>query len=158
WATTGSPPAPVNFSVNGSNSAKSTIATFSKAGTYNFQVTIVNPALTAGFAVTSNVSVNFAAGVVGRSIFYNDSIFDGNDPLANIADDAAIDGSKQALLPGQTATFANYSSYDKGINGVMVDIANGANIGAIGAGDFTFKVGNSSDVASWTTAPAPASI
>ena len=42
WATTGTPPAAVNFSANGSNAAKNTTATFSKAGNYSFQVTIAD--------------------------------------------------------------------------------------------------------------------
>ncbi len=54
WATTGAPPAAVNFSVNGSNAAKSTSATFAKAGTYNFLVTISDPL---GNSTTSSVSV-----------------------------------------------------------------------------------------------------
>jgi hypothetical protein len=37
WATVGSVPAPVTFSINGTNAAKNTIATFTKAGTYLFQ-------------------------------------------------------------------------------------------------------------------------
>ena len=44
------------------------------------------------------------ANVVGENIFYNDSSFDGNNPAANAADDAAIATDKTALLPGQTAT------------------------------------------------------
>ena len=40
WATTGSPPAPVSFSANGTNAAKNSTATFAKAGSYNFVVTI----------------------------------------------------------------------------------------------------------------------
>jgi hypothetical protein len=40
WATTGTPPAPVTFSANGTNAARSTTATFSAAGSYAFQVTI----------------------------------------------------------------------------------------------------------------------
>jgi aryl-phospho-beta-D-glucosidase BglC (GH1 family) len=54
WSTTGTPPAPVSFSVNGSNAAQNTAATFSAAGQYTFQVTITDPA---GLSVTSNVSV-----------------------------------------------------------------------------------------------------
>ena len=54
WSTTGTPPAPVTFSVNGSNAAKNTVATFSKAGTYTFQVTITDPAQ---LSTTSRVSV-----------------------------------------------------------------------------------------------------
>ncbi|MHC4295020.1 MAG: hypothetical protein ACYSTL_05490, partial [Planctomycetota bacterium] len=43
---------------------------------------------------------------------------------ANPADDNAIATDKSALLPAQTATFANYISYSRGINGIMIDIAN----------------------------------
>ena len=32
WATTGTPPAPVTFTINGSNTAKNTVAIFTKAG------------------------------------------------------------------------------------------------------------------------------
>ncbi|HAT09812.1 MAG TPA: hypothetical protein DCS97_04315, partial [Planctomycetes bacterium] len=42
WATTGTVPAAVSFSVNGSNAAKITTATFTKSGTYGFQVTIAD--------------------------------------------------------------------------------------------------------------------
>jgi autotransporter-associated beta strand protein len=54
WATTGSPPAPVGFSPNGTNAAKNTTATFTKAGNYSFVVTIVNAG---GQSVTSTVNV-----------------------------------------------------------------------------------------------------
>jgi aryl-phospho-beta-D-glucosidase BglC (GH1 family) len=54
WATTGSPPAPVSFSANGTNAAKNTTATFTHAGTYAFQVTVRDAA---GLTATSSVSV-----------------------------------------------------------------------------------------------------
>ena len=54
WATTGSPPASVVFSLNGANLAKSTTVTFGKAGKYLFQVTIADAN---GRSVTSSVSV-----------------------------------------------------------------------------------------------------
>jgi chitinase len=54
WATTGTPPAPVNFSANGSNAAKNTIATFSRAGSYTFQVTATD---TLGLSVASSVTL-----------------------------------------------------------------------------------------------------
>jgi autotransporter-associated beta strand protein len=54
WTTTGTPPAAVVFSANGNNAAKNTVATFSKAGAYTLQVTIVDPAQV---SVTSNVNV-----------------------------------------------------------------------------------------------------
>ena len=54
WSTTGTPPAAVSFSANGSNAAKNTTATFSKAGNYSFQVTITDPS---GLTATSSVNV-----------------------------------------------------------------------------------------------------
>ena len=54
WASTGTPPAPVSFSDNGTNAASNTTVTFSTVGTYAFQVTIAD---SRGFSTTSNVSV-----------------------------------------------------------------------------------------------------
>jgi hypothetical protein len=62
--------------------------------------------------------------VVGRYVFYNNSAFDGHDPAANAADDNAIATDKVPRLPGERGGFANTTSYDKGINGVVVDVAN----------------------------------
>ncbi len=92
--------------------------------------------------------------VAGRHVFYNNSTFDGNDPAAGAADDAAIAPNKVALLPGQRAAFANYTSYSRGINGIMVDIDSPAN--APTAADFVFKVGNDNDPDGWTAAADPA--
>jgi Raf kinase inhibitor-like YbhB/YbcL family protein len=94
--------------------------------------------------------------VLSRLVFYNQSIFDGENAAANAADDAAIATNKQALLPGQTASFANYSSYNRGINGMMIDV-----LGLPGtptAGDFTFKVGNVNDPTTWSNGPTPTSV
>ena len=57
WSTTGTPPAPVTFSANGTNAAKTTTTTFTAPGTYNFQVSIVNPILGSAFTTTSSVTV-----------------------------------------------------------------------------------------------------
>ena len=76
--------------------------------------------------------------VVGRQIFYNQSSFDGNNVLATTADDGAIATDKTALLPGGSAGFANYTSYSKGINGVMIDVSNLA--GTPTVNDFIFRV------------------
>jgi uncharacterized repeat protein (TIGR02543 family) len=57
WATTGTPPAAVTFSANGTNAAKSSTATFTKAGSYNFQVTVKdqgNLTVASAIAVTVN--------------------------------------------------------------------------------------------------------
>lgn len=54
WATTGTPPAPVTFSSNGTNAAQDVTATFSEAGSYDFQVTVTDPS---GYIATSSVMV-----------------------------------------------------------------------------------------------------
>ena len=46
-------------------------------------------------------------------------------------------------MPGQSATFGNYSSYADGINGIFVDLF-GDTSASITASDFEFTVGNSS--------------
>jgi hypothetical protein len=64
-----------------------------------------------------------ASNVVNRQLFYNNatgSLF-GNgagNPLN------AIDTSKLAVLPGQTTSFASYTNYVRGLNGLIVDIDN----------------------------------
>ncbi len=93
---------------------------------------------------------------VGRYIFYNNCYFDGDDLGANANDDGAIAPDKTALLGGETATFANYTSYSRGINGIMIDIP--AMPGTPTAADFEFKVGGDGQPAGWSAAPAPSSI
>ncbi len=93
-----------------------------------------------------NTSVSSPA--VVAHLFYNNSRFDGYDAQANARDDAAIATDKQALRPGQTATFANYSSYHRGINGLMFDVPEVAVVPTKNA--FLFKVGNSSNPAGWS--------
>ena len=113
------------------------------------------------------VSGGVTDGVVGRYVFYNNSFWDGNDPSANANDDDAIAPSpvvtdpgepakelgKEALLPGETASFVNYTSYSKGLNGIMVDIA--GMTGTPTLADFDFKVGNDNDPTGWSAAPDP---
>ena len=94
--------------------------------------------------------------VMGRHVFYNNSAWDGNDPAANAADDAAIATDKTALVNGQVATYANYTSFSKGINGIIVDAT--VTGGTASASDFTFKVGNDSTPSGWSAGPAPASV
>ena len=53
WATTGSSPAPVSFSANANGAARSVTATFSKAGSYTFEVTVRDPS---GAVATSSVT------------------------------------------------------------------------------------------------------
>ena len=96
------------------------------------------------------------ATVAGRWVFYNNSSFDGNDPAADARDDAAIAPDKQALLPGQRASFSNYTSYAKGINGIMVDVANLPAAATPTAADFVFNAGG--DELAWPLAAGPSSV
>jgi len=106
--------------------------------------------------------------VVGRHVFYNNSYFDGMDPEPGASDDHAIPPApdvasdpalgKTALLPGQTATRVNYTSYSRGINGIMVDIANLADAAGLSAADFEFHVGNAHDPSTWDAGPGPTSV
>ncbi len=86
-------------------------------------------------------------GVIGRYVFYN------NSSLGN-----TIAPDKAALQPGGQASFANYTSYVHGINGIIIDISSLTTPGGIDASDFTFKLGNDDTPGNWTDAPAPASI
>jgi len=94
----------------------------------------------------------------GRHLFYNDSKFDGNTAGASASDDNAIATDKVPLQfsGSTTAPISAFSSYSKGINGIMIDI--GGSHGTITAADFTFKVGTTSTVADWANAPAPLSV
>jgi len=95
--------------------------------------------------------------VSGRYLFYNGSAFDGGYAAANALDDAAIAPDKQAYRPaaaGGAPRFANLSSYSRGINGVMVDVA-GLFGRALALSDFEFRTGTGPNPAAWAVAPAP---
>ena len=101
------------------------------------------------------------ATVAGRHVFYNNSAFDDNNVRPTASDDEAIATDKTALLPGNTATFANYTSYSRGINGVMVDI-DGADLSGLttwNVSDYMeFRVGNDDSPDDYSDAPAPRSV
>jgi Right handed beta helix region len=97
---------------------------------------------------------NSSSSVVGRKVFYNQSHYDSNNAAINSLDDKAIATDKVAFIPGTgAATFANVSSYTKGINGIMVDLS--GSHGTITAADFIFRVGNNNTPSAWAAAPAP---
>jgi len=103
--------------------------------------------------LASLANFDFSSAVAGRYVFYNNSAFDGQNPAANAADDDAITPDKTPLLPGGTASFANYTSYVRGLNGVMVDIA--ALPDSLTAADFEFRVGNDNNPSAWPLAATP---
>jgi len=95
--------------------------------------------------------------VVARHVFYNNSFYDGGDPAAGAADDGAIDTSKRPLTLGNAPEYANVTSYNKGINGIMLDV-----VGALPSGppitalNFGFRTGPGDTT--WTDGPAPQSV
>lgn len=94
------------------------------------------------------------AGVVGRHVFYNRSAFDDNDPSVGPADDGAIATDKVAYLPGGgIAVPENATSYSRGINGILVDLASDHE--SLSIDDFTFRVGDTNTPSGWSVAPAP---
>jgi len=93
------------------------------------------------------VTVTAAAEVAARHVFYDNSAWDG------VSDDDAIDASKAALLPGQTASAANWTSCSRGINGIMVDVTGLA--GAPDETDFLIEVNQHDDPDTWTGGPSP---
>ncbi len=128
-----------------------------------------------GFSFTTSTASPAPAvpSVAGRHVFYNNSAWDvGNSVLnatsaasaaddADDADDGAADGAiatnVSALLPGQIAGPENRTAFSRGINGVMVDVAN-MFAGGLTAADFTFRVGAGGDASAWRAAPAPTSV
>ena len=88
--------------------------------------------------------------MAGHSVFYNGSSFDGNDSAATAADDGAVATDKVALPDGQTGGPDNVTTYLRGINGVMIDVAGLPAGQTPTADDFTFEV---SAGGAWSAAP-----
>jgi len=122
---------------------------------------VTGPATLANYTVYYQpgiLTVRSVVEVVGRWVFYNRSGWDGNDAAANAGDDAAVAPDKSALLPGRRATFANYTSYASGLNGVMVDVFGLPAGNSLTASDFEFRAGNTQTPSGWATASAPSSV
>ena len=126
---------------------------YANAGVYTVTLTVADG--DGGSDVeTMNVEVTAVAPeVIGYHVFYNNSALDGWNPAADSTDDAAVDSHKTALLPGQIASSSNYTSYSRGINGIMVDIDGLA--GTPTADDFGIRVNEAADLDAWSAGPAP---
>jgi hypothetical protein len=104
---------------------------------------------------------SFSSTVTGRRLFYNNSIWDNTG--YGFTNASAIATDKTAYVPtgANTTTFANMSSYSKGINGIMVELT--GTHGSITASDFTFRMSPqftffNNSPGTWASAPAPASV
>jgi aryl-phospho-beta-D-glucosidase BglC (GH1 family) len=122
----------------------------------------INPMLQSALQGAGVTPVN--ATVANQYMFYyHSSAFDGGATSPSSADYSAIaenaNGTdKTALLPGQTATFANVSSYSDGINGILIDFAYLPTGVTFTASDFAFAVGNNNTPSTWSAAPAPTAV
>jgi hypothetical protein len=138
------------------------------AGGYSLKLTATGSGIAdaVGNALTADTRDDWTtrSTIIARHVFYNNSRWDGHpgfdngDPAANAFDDGAIATDKTALLPGQTGTFANYTSYPRGINGIMVDVQGLADPVAVADDDlseFDFKYGNDDTPDDWSPTPAP---
>ena len=154
WSTTGTPPAPVIFSANGTNAAKITTATFSMAGTYNFLVTVTNAAglsTTSGVTVTPDttpptVAINQAASQVDptfASPINFTVVF--SEPVSDfVTGDVTLGGTAEATTAIVTG---NGTTYNVAVSGMTSD---GTVIASIAAGVAHDAAGNAS-VASTST-------
>jgi hypothetical protein len=97
-----------------------------------------------------------ATRVVGRHVFYNNSVLDRKTPGPSVEDDNAIDPAKSALRPGQLASAENYTLYSRGLNGIMIDFEDF--VGTPSLSNFRFRVGTDSNVDKWLAPPNPTSI
>ncbi|MBI3838219.1 MAG: hypothetical protein HY288_09845 [Planctomycetia bacterium] len=132
--------------------------------TFTVKLTPTSGGLTITQGTGTGVILNDDAVVAGRLLFYaGSSRYDttGNPqtPLP-LGDDNAIASDKSAYRPGSgAATFANLSSYDRGINGIMVDLLGSGSHRSITQAnvlnDFTFRVGNNNSPDSWVSGPLP---
>lgn len=105
------------------------------------------------YNLRARLSPILAPAVVGRAIFYNNSFFDGNNVAPTVSDDLAIATDKLAYRRGSgQATFANYTNYSRGINGIIIDLVSLP--GTPTADDLEFRVGNNNSPTSWSGIPA----
>ena len=138
------------------------------AGSYPLQIGLAAPGETPDITLaianggpwysvgTVNITDTVSSTVVQTKLFYKGSTaWDiNNNNLAGFSNDNAIAPDKSAYLPGTgRATFANVSSYTKGVNGLMIDIQ--GSHGALSANDFTFNVGNNNSPNLWATVTPP---
>jgi hypothetical protein len=148
---------PANPGSIGTPDVSTAFATLSTGGAVDLKVDSAGSLYYLARGGTGEIYRISSTKIYARQLFYNQSKYDGNSSAINSLDDGAIATDKTALLPGAgAATLANVSSYSKGINGVMIDVA--GNHGTITAADFIFRAGNNNSPGGWATAPVPSAV
>ncbi len=130
---------------------------------------VANDGANSSTQVTATINISLTGGqVLGNRLFYNNSKYDGNTGVINANDDLAIASDKAGYNGAGTATFANVSSFNKGITGIMVDLQSGLGTHSainLTSGDLTFKVSPAvfvtttyTQLSTGCTAPAPTAV
>ena len=89
-------------------------------------------------------------------VFYRNSAFHTGSAAGR--DERAAATDKIPLLPGQAPSIANFTSYTRGLNGLIIDLLDVAS-GTITAEDLVFEVSAAvGESPAWVAAPAPDSI
>jgi hypothetical protein len=130
WATTGTPPAAVTFSANGTNAAKTTTATFTRAGSYTFQVTIRDAG---NLTVTSNIGVTVTQTVTAITVTPASAAVVTSATQAFAG--SAVDQFGQALAPQPAFTWSVTGGGTIGAAGLFT-------AGATAGGPFTVTAAN----------------
>ncbi len=119
---------------------QSQISFFAAAGT-NYSIAVDGYGGKVG-GISLNLIQTIGPAVINRQVFYNRSnwqvMVDGTGNSRQ-----SIDTSKTPLRPGQSASYDNYTNYNRGINGIVVDIAHQS--GTPSAADFQFATWNGID-------------
>jgi hypothetical protein len=145
------------------NGAQYTAA--NSSGTWTLAAGLIAPPLRAGAytvtvkASTTQATVSNTGQLTVQSTVVSEYLYYANSKYDNAAKGGTVDKAratnKHALLPGQTATSANYSDYGDGINGILVDVAGLESPTNFNLSDLTLKYGDTTSTSTWTTAPAP---
>jgi hypothetical protein len=145
WATTGTPPAAVTFTSNGTNAAKATTAMFIAAGTYSLQVTVKDQG---GLTALSAASVTVTAKVT--SIVITPATASVSMSATQQFTAVARNQFSQALSPQPTFTWAVSG-------GGSIDASGLFTAGTTSGGPFTVTAssGGVSGTASIAVLPAP---
>jgi len=126
----------IGNSVAGIHAVSASFQAVGTAGSYAISVST-------GTLVSNNYSFVFVSGtlivnstIAGRSVYYGGTVFD-----TTAGSQGALDTTKRALLPGQTASFANYTNFVNGLTSFIVDLVGLPGI-ALAPSNFQFATWN----------------
>ena len=130
WTTIGTPPAAVNFSVNGDNAARETTAVFSAVGTYHFAVTVTDAL---GLTTSSVVSVTVDQTVSSLTVTpTNASIDQGTQQQLSVS---AFDQFGNAMLVTPTLNWSVQSGEGSISNSGLYTAGSTAGSAVVAVGD-----------------------